>query len=208
MKSPLLSGRHSACALLFGLCACASAPEPPPQAAEEPQVEILEIERPGATATEAAASAPAKVEIETLVFRIEIPAPVEKVWDTMLSPEGYQEWTKPFMAGSYFEGSWSEGERMHFLAPGASGMVAVIAENRPHELVSIEHIGFVVNGVEDTTSDSVRSWAPAYEIYRFAAIPGGTEVTIEHEVIASFEGYMSAVWPKALAALESLCEAD
>lgn len=152
--------------------------------------------------------APAGAEVTTLTFEIEIAAPVEKVWDTMLSPTSYTQWTAPFMAGSYYEGSWAEGERIHFLAPGGSGMVAVIAANRPHELLSIEHIGYVVNGVEDTTSAGVRSWAPAYETYRFASVPNGTKVTVEQDVLVGFEGPMNDAWPKALAAVVSLCEAD
>jgi len=192
MKLALNSCRLAICTLVIGLSSCTSSPKsPPPPAAESPQVETSDAETP---------------EVKTLEFKITIAAPVEKVWDTMLSPEGYQQWTKPFLAGSYFEGTWSEGERMRFLAPGGSGMLAVIAANRPHELISIKHIGYVVNGVEDTESDGVRSWAPAFENYRMATVPGGTEVTIEHEVFASFEGYMTNVWPKALAALKSLCE--
>ena len=145
---------------------------------------------------------------KTLNFKIEIKAPVEKVWDTMLDSESYKMWTSPFMEGSYFEGSWSEGERIHFLAPSGEGMCAVIAENRKHELVSIQHIGFVKDGVEDTTSDMVRSWAPAYEKYRFAAVPGGTEVTVEQDVNPDCEQMMVDTWPKALAVLKSLCEAS
>lgn len=159
-------------------------------------------------ATSDATPAPVKVETKTLEFKIQIDAPVEKVWDTMLSPEGYAQWSATFSPGSYFEGSWTQGERMHFLAPGGSGMAAVIAENRRHELISIIHIGYVRNGVEDTTSENVRSWAPAYEKYRFRSTPGGTEVAIEQEVIAGFEDYMNDLWPKALYELKALCEAD
>lgn len=184
MKHTLMFLRFAACALAAGLSSCASAPVPAPPPAV------------GAG------------EVETLVFEAEIAAPVEKVWDVMFSPDGYTQWTAPFFEGSYFEGSWAQGERIHFLAPGGSGMVAEIAVNRPHELVSIEHIGFVVDGVEDTTSDAVRSWAPAYETYRFASVPGGTVVTVEQDVLAGSEDSMRQAWPRALAALTSLCEVD
>ncbi len=141
-------------------------------------------------------------------FKVRIDAPVEKVWDTMLNPESYTKWTAPFAEGSYFEGSWSEGERINFLAPGGSGMAAVIAVNQPHEFISIKHIGHIMDGVEDTTSDSVRSWAPAYENYRFASVPDGTEVLIEQEVIAGFETTMNDMWTKSLAILKALSETD
>ena len=179
--------KHShfaACCLVLGLSACASEPSSSPaQVVEQP-------------------------EVKTLQFKTEIAAPVQEVWDTMLGQDGYQEWTKPFGAGSYYEGSWSEGERIRFLAPGGDGMVAVIATNRLHEEISIKHLGFVMGGVEDTTSDEVRKWFPAYETYKFATVPGGTEVTIEQDVAPGYEQLMSAIWPEALAALKELCEAN
>ncbi len=125
----------------------------------------------------------------------------------MFSPDSYTEWTSPFMPGSYFEGSWDQGERIHFLAPGGSGMVAEIEASRRHELISIKHVGFVVGGVEDTTSDAVRSWAPAYENYYFESVPEGTIVRVEHEVPTSFGPFMDQIWPKALEKVKSLAEA-
>lgn len=184
LKRILLSRRLAPGLLAIAASSCASAPESNPAPADEGS------------------------EIETLEFEIEIAAPVEKVWDVMFSPEGYTQWTAPFGAGSTFEGSWSEGERIRFLGPGETGMLAEIAANRTHEFVSIRHLGFVVGGVEDTTSDEVRSWAPAYENYRFTSVPGGTVVSVEQEVLAGYESFMQEIWPKALAALQSLCEAN
>jgi len=144
--------------------------------------------------------------MKVLEFKTLIAAPVEEVWRTMLDSESYQQWTAPFTEGSYYEGSWAEGERIRFLAPSGEGMCAVIAAYRPHELIRIKHIGIVKDGVEDTTSEQVRSWAPAYETYRFAAVDGGTEVTIEQEVAPEHEHLMTDVWPRALAVLKALCE--
>ena len=162
------------------------------------------------TETQASAQPPseevAKLETKTLNFEVEIAAPVEAVWETMLDQEAYRQWTAPFSAGSYFEGSWAEGERMRFLGPGENGMVAEIAVNRPHEVLSIRHLGFILEGVEDTTSKEVRSWAPAYETYRFAPTSGGTMLSIEQDVIAVYEEFMNQIWPKALAELKTLCE--
>jgi hypothetical protein len=144
--------------------------------------------------------------MKVLEFKTLIAAPVAEVWSTMLDGESYRRWTAPFAAGSYFEGSWAEGERIHFLAPSGDGMCAVIDANRRHELIRIKHIGVVKDGVEDTTSEQVRSWAPAYETYRFAAVDGGTEVTIEQNVPPEHEQSMSEAWSRALAVLKTLCE--
>ena len=143
-----------------------------------------------------------------LEIEAQIAAPVDKVWDTMFDKDSYTTWTAPSAEGSYFAGSWAEGERMHFLAPGGSGMVAEIAASRRHELMSIRHLGTVANGVEDTTSDDVKAWAPAFENYRFASVDGGTRVTVEQEVPESFEASLREMWSKALTALKALCEAS
>ena len=140
-------------------------------------------------------------------FSIRINASKQKVWDTMLDPETYKVWTTPFCEGSYFAGSWAQGERIQFLSPGGDGMSAIIEENRPYDFVSIKHIGMIKNGVEDTESDDVRKWAPAYEDYTFVSNDGGTEVKVELDVSAEWEDYMREKWPKALAILKSLSEA-
>jgi hypothetical protein len=37
-------------------------------------------------------------------------------------------------------------------------MVAEIAENRRNEFISIRHLGFIANGIVDTTSEVVKAW--------------------------------------------------
>ena len=145
-------------------------------------------------------------EVKRIQFKTMIEAPVARVWEVMLGAESYPSWTKAFVEGSYFEGSWSEGSRIKFLAPSGDGMVAEIAENRPHEFVSIRHLGFIVNGVEDTESDSVRAWAPAYENYTFKTVSEGTEVVVDQDVTADFEQLMNEAWPTAFELLKQLCE--
>jgi uncharacterized protein YndB with AHSA1/START domain len=144
--------------------------------------------------------------VKHLRFSTRIAAPVEKVWSVMLDPEMYKDWATAFMEGSYFEGSWEQGAKILFLAPGGQGMASVIAENRPHEFVSIRHLGYVSGGVEDTKSEEVRSWAPAYENYTFRAVAGGTELIVDQDVTPEFEQYMIETWPKAFDRLKTLCE--
>jgi hypothetical protein len=124
--------------------------------------------------------------MKTLTFEVTINAPRVLVWSTMLSPEGYKAWTTAFCEGSYYEGSWQAGERIRF--------------------VSIRHLGMIENGVEDTTSDKVRAWAPAYENYRFSDTPGGCKVTVTLDTAPDWEQYMQDTFPKALALLKGLCE--
>ena len=144
--------------------------------------------------------------MKTLTFEIAINAPRAVVWTNMLGAETYKVWTSPFCEGTYFVGSWDKGARIHFLAPSGDGMVAVIAENTPHEYVSIRHIGMIENGVEDTTSEKIRAWTPAYENYQFVDAPGGCRVIVTLDAAAQYEQFMRHTYPKALARLKELCE--
>ena len=144
--------------------------------------------------------------IKRIQFQTTIKAPVYEVWEMMLGPESYPRWTAPFAEGSYYEGSWERGSRIRFLVPSGDGMVAEIAESRPNEFISIRHLGYVANGTEDTDSDSVRAWAPAYENYTFNSVPEGTRLVVDQDVTEDFEQFMKDTWPKALDLLKQLCE--
>jgi hypothetical protein len=143
---------------------------------------------------------------KTLSFSVSIRAPRAIVWDRMLGDEGYRIWTAPFCEGSHYAGSWEQGAKIRFLAPSGDGMIAEIAENRPQEYVSIRHLGEIRDGVEDTTSDRVRAWAPAYENYSFAETADMTTVTVTLDTMPDFEQYMNDTYPKALGVLKALCE--
>lgn len=144
-------------------------------------------------------------------FSIFINAPREKVWETMLSEETYPKWTKAFNPGSYFKGDWQEGSKILFLGPnpegeGEGGMVSRIKESRLHEFISIEHLGIVNDGVEDTTSEEVKKWTPAFENYTFADKDGGTELLIDIDVPDDYKSMFDEMWPKALQSLKELAE--
>lgn len=143
---------------------------------------------------------------KTLSFDLHIQAPRARVWATMLDPAGYREWTSAFCEGSTFEGSWDEGAAIRFLSPSGDGMIAEIAEHRPQAFVSIRQLGMIEHGVEDTNSDKVRAWAPAYENYHFADAPGGCRLTVTLDTIPEYEAYMRDTYPKALALLKAACE--
>jgi len=148
--------------------------------------------------------------MEKLHFEITINAPREKVWDTMLTDAPYREWTKPFHEGSYFKGDWSEGSKILFLGPNEDGseggMVSRIAENRKYEFISIEHVGLIANGAEDTTSEEVKKWTPAFENYTFIREDEGTKLIVELDTNEEYKAMFEGMWPKALLILKELCE--
>jgi hypothetical protein len=143
---------------------------------------------------------------KTLEFVVQIAAPRSVVWDAMLGPETYKDWTSVFAEGSYYRGSWATGKKIQFLGPSGDGMSSEIAENRLHEFVSIRHLGEISGGVEDTTSEKVRAWAPAYENYTFSDVPGGTQVRVTLDVVPEYEAYMKETYPKSLERLKAIAE--
>jgi uncharacterized protein YndB with AHSA1/START domain len=141
-----------------------------------------------------------------------INAPREKVWDVMLSDASYRDWTSAFNPGSYYEGSWEEGSEIRFLGPdmageGAGGLVSRIAEIRPNEFVSIEHLGVIKNGVEDRSPEAMNGWAGALENYTFTEKDGGTELVIDQDMSAEERPTMEAMWQNGLARIKELSEA-
>jgi uncharacterized protein YndB with AHSA1/START domain len=152
--------------------------------------------------------------MQKLRFSIKINAPVEKVWETMLAPETYPVWTSVFNAGgSRYEGSWEKGSKMLFIGPDPKtgvegGMVSRIAENIPNEFISIEHIGILNNGVEDTTSEEAKSWTPAFENYTFKEVDGLTEVLVDLDMLEEYVEMFQEMWPEALERLKELVESN
>ncbi|MDO9387428.1 MAG: hypothetical protein Q7T65_12080 [Thiobacillus sp.] len=145
--------------------------------------------------------------MKTLHYSATINAPRKLVWDVMLGAKTFTSWTSAFAEGSYFEGSWDEGQKIRFLIPDGSGMVSMIARNRPYEFISIQHLGVIKDGIEDTQSEAARNWAPAYENYTFSDAGTATGLKIDVDAPPDFEAFMEDAWPKALAKLKALCEA-
>lgn len=144
-----------------------------------------------------------------LHFSINIKAPKEKVWNTMLEDKTYRQWTEEFMPGSYYKGDWSKGSKMLFIGPGENGemgMVSRIKENQKYKFISIEHLGVVVDGKEDTSSDEVKQWAGAHENYTFKEKDGSTEVLVEMDINDDYKEMFEGMWPKALNKLKGLAE--
>jgi hypothetical protein len=148
--------------------------------------------------------------MEKLQFKIDINAPKEKVWDTMLEDRTYRIWTEEFTPGSHYIGSWDEGSKILFLGPAndgkLGGMVSRIKENKLHKFISIEHLGEVLDGVEDTTSDRVKIWAGALENYTFIDKGDKTELVVDLDINEEFKEMFEGMWPKALQKLKELCE--
>lgn len=149
--------------------------------------------------------------LKKYTYTIYINAEPEKVWKTMLEDKTYREWTSVFSPDSHYEGSWETGSKIKFLGRNEdgtySGMLSKIAVSKPYEYVAIEHIGQVDKGVEDTTSDAVKSWIGAEETYTFKSTESGTELVVSVDYDPEWGPQMDEMWQKSLALLKALCEA-
>ncbi|OPY25144.1 MAG: hypothetical protein A4E27_01023 [Methanobacterium sp. PtaU1.Bin242] len=152
--------------------------------------------------------------MEELHFSIVIDARKEKVWEIMLGKETYPLWTDVFMPGSHFEGDWSKGSKIFFLAPDESGKMSGtvfrIKENHPYQFVSIENIGMVQDGREDISSKEAKIYAGALENYTFKAINGKTVVMVDlspvMDIPDDYKGMYEDMWANALRKLKELVE--
>lgn len=144
--------------------------------------------------------------MERKEFKTTINAPKEKVWKVLWNDDTYPKWTAPFGEGSRAETDWKEGSKVLFLSADGGGMVSRIAKNRPNEFMSIEHLGFVKDGVEDTTSDKVKEWKGAKENYSLTNEGGKTVLVVAMDIADEYLGYFLKVWPKAFEKIKELSE--
>jgi hypothetical protein len=144
--------------------------------------------------------------MEQLQFVKTINAPKEKVWSTLWDDSTYRKWTSAFSPTSYAESDWKEGSKILFLDGSGSGMVSRIEANKQNEFMSFKHLGEVKNGVEDTESDAVKSWAGALENYTLKEVDGKTELVVDIGVYEAYKDMFMKMFPNALEQVKILSE--
>ena len=145
--------------------------------------------------------------MEKINFSTNINAPREKVWKVLWDDASYRDWTSAFAEGSYAEtDNWKEGTKVLFLSPGGDGMVSKVASNKPNKFMSFEHLGVVKKGVEDTESESIKSWAGARENYTLTEENGKTKLLVDMDSTDEFKDYFLKTWPVALEKVKELSE--
>ena len=144
--------------------------------------------------------------MEKLNFKTVINAAPEKIWSVLWNDDTYRKWTSAFAEGSYAKTDWKEGSKVLFLDGNGRGMVSRIAENRPYEYMSIEHLGEIMDGVEDTTSDKIKEWAGSRENYTLKKVNGKTELNVDMDINDEFKEMFAKIWPVALENVKKLSE--
>lgn len=144
--------------------------------------------------------------MEKKQFKTKIQAAPETVWRVLWGADTYPQWTAPFTEGSRAETDWKKGSKVLFLDSKNNGMVARIREVIPGEYMSIEHLGEVFNGQEDTESEKVKGWAGAQENYTLTREGADTDLLVEMDVVPEFEQMFTEIFPKALQKVKEISE--
>ena len=147
--------------------------------------------------------------MEKIHFNTRINAPKEKVWKVLWDDDSYRQWTTAFSEGSYaVTDNWRQGTEVKFLGPSGEGMISRVAENRPNEFMSFEHLGMIMGGVEDRSSDKVKAWAGARENYTLKENDGATDLEIDMDISAEYKDMFMKMWPPALEKVKTLSESE
>ncbi len=145
--------------------------------------------------------------MQKINFSVAINATKEKVWEMLWNPDAYRAWTSAFMQGSYAKtDNWKEGSKVLFLDPRGSGMVSMVAANKPNEYMSFKHLGEVHEGIEDISSDKVKAWAGATENYTLTETDGITTLSVDMDTTDEFKEMFEKMWPVALKNVKGLSE--
>ncbi|WP_461788222.1 SRPBCC family protein [Pedobacter sp.] len=145
--------------------------------------------------------------MERLYFKTEINASKEKVWDILFDEKSYPQWTSVFSEGSRAVTDWQKGSKALFLNTEGNGMVSEIADRITNEYLSIKHLGFYNNGVEDLESEEVKKWNGAHENYKLSTLDGKSILSVEMDSTQEYKSYFEETWPKALEKVKELAEA-
>ncbi|MDR6944462.1 SRPBCC family protein [Mucilaginibacter pocheonensis] len=146
--------------------------------------------------------------METLQFTKEIKAPAQKVWDTLWGEDTYSQWTSYFnpKGSSFMQSDWKVGGKTLFIDNKGSGMVSTIKTmNEPHQIV-FEHLGMVIDGKEDTTSEEVKSWAGSLEEYHLSESDDITTLKVAVQAAKEWEEMMNNGFTKGLETVKQLSE--
>ncbi len=74
--------------------------------------------------------------------------------------------------------------------------------------MSFKHIGEVKDGVEDVSSEKVKSWAGAMENYTLKESDGTTELTVEMDITEDYKDFFMKTFPKGLEQVKVLSESN
>ncbi|MCO5144014.1 MAG: hypothetical protein M9962_13070 [Oligoflexia bacterium] len=145
--------------------------------------------------------------MKILKYEVAINSSRENVWNVMIEPKTYKQWTKAFSPNSEYIGLWEQGEEMIFIDKDRGGTVAILDIVKPYELISATHIAtLTAEMLRETKGPMTESWIGTKEIYRFIEKNAQTKIEVEIHTHENYVEMFDSAWPEALRDLKKLCE--
>jgi hypothetical protein len=85
-------------------------------------------------------------------------------------------------------------------------MFSEIAESRKPSFISIRHLGIILGGKEDTTSEAAKKWVPAFENYVLTQQGDSTKFEVDADADDEYYDMFKEIWPNALEKLRQVAE--
>ncbi|GGK82309.1 SRPBCC domain-containing protein [Rufibacter glacialis] len=146
------------------------------------------------------------MEKTTIKNGIEINAPAAKVWDVLLQDHYVRQWYAAFSEGAYADTDWKLGSKVLFTDHTQNGMIGKVVEHTPHQVLSVQYEGLLVNGEEDTQSEGAQAVQGGLETYRLKETAQGTQIAVEGDMSPEYYDMMVESWDKALLKIKELAE--
>ncbi|MEO6682190.1 MAG: SRPBCC family protein [Ginsengibacter sp.] len=140
------------------------------------------------------------------IYKVDIQASAEKVWNVLFNDETYRQWTSELSPGLYIKGEIKKGSRIHFLSADGSGMYSDVAFLTPNENVYFQHIGEIINLEEQPIDEATEKWTGAFENYILKASDKITTLTAEVDLTPDHAKFYDQNFPKALEKVKALSE--
>ncbi|CAN5144318.1 SRPBCC domain-containing protein [soil metagenome] len=144
--------------------------------------------------------------MKTIHKSIDIAASAEKVWEVLASDTQTKVWYAVFSEGTHADTDWQEGSKIIATDNTGEGLVGMIKESKPGEILSIEYYGWIKEGKEDTESKVAQMMKGAKEIYRLSEKGGATHLDISCDMDEGSYEMMSESWNKAVVMIKDLAE--
>ena len=145
--------------------------------------------------------------LKTINKSVNINAPKEKVWKVLLDDKYTRTWYNEFSEGTYAETDWTPGSKALFRDKSGMGLIAKITENKPYEVIAMEHQGMITSsGKEDYDSEMAKSVKGAIEKYTLSEDNGTTRLQITCDMEEKYFDSMSNAWERALNKVKELSE--
>lgn len=141
--------------------------------------------------------------MKKLEYKTQISANPEKIWETLWNQETYKIWSGVMNEGARFEGNFEEGAFIDLYDANNNGMFNFIERNIPNKEMTMQHKGWIYNGVRDD-----QGWEESRETYSLTENEGGTELKISVDALDEFEGFFNSNYPKVLEKVKELSEAE